>query len=376
MKYEVLFSCGHMETITLFGPNKERERQISYYEQYGECSVCKAERLQREKREVIEKSKANELPLLLGSDKQIVWAAKIRDEFIGWLDETIAKCVQQLGTLPVKKRLAVENALQDAYQAKDQILSDRNSAHWWIENKSQRDFQRAIAKTVQMIHDKTICKVEPPDPLAVVTPKQQTHNGIVEIKISNNMISVQHTRDDDFYSVIHSLHYRWDAETRSYIRKVTSYSGPVQDRVAELGNALLHAGFSVRINDSEMRRKAVEADFQQEQRRWIKLCSSGKLIISWDREDNLYSQIKKIYGAKWSSAHQAVVVPLDSYNEVLDLADLLSFSISSDAREAINNYSSLIFSPVSPNTPPETQQPDKLSQILETSMDVLDDLKD
>lgn len=39
-KYEVKFSCGHTETIELFGPYKDRERRIEYLEQYGVCSDC------------------------------------------------------------------------------------------------------------------------------------------------------------------------------------------------------------------------------------------------------------------------------------------------------------------------------------------------
>ena len=32
MKYDVTFSCGHTATIELFGPTKDRERKISWYE--------------------------------------------------------------------------------------------------------------------------------------------------------------------------------------------------------------------------------------------------------------------------------------------------------------------------------------------------------
>lgn len=40
MKYEVTFSCGHTETIELFGKTADRERKIAYYEKYGVCSEC------------------------------------------------------------------------------------------------------------------------------------------------------------------------------------------------------------------------------------------------------------------------------------------------------------------------------------------------
>ena len=39
-KYDVKFSCGHTETISLIGPVAERERKIKYFEEYGVCSEC------------------------------------------------------------------------------------------------------------------------------------------------------------------------------------------------------------------------------------------------------------------------------------------------------------------------------------------------
>ena len=49
-KYEVKFSCGHIETIELCGKVSERESKIKYYEEHGICSECyKAQRQAKEK---------------------------------------------------------------------------------------------------------------------------------------------------------------------------------------------------------------------------------------------------------------------------------------------------------------------------------------
>lgn len=40
MKYDVMFSCGHKETVQLFGKVSERERRIAYWESCGICSEC------------------------------------------------------------------------------------------------------------------------------------------------------------------------------------------------------------------------------------------------------------------------------------------------------------------------------------------------
>ena len=49
MKYDVKFSCGHEETIELFGKGTERERKIAYFEKYGVCSCCYHEQKEMEK---------------------------------------------------------------------------------------------------------------------------------------------------------------------------------------------------------------------------------------------------------------------------------------------------------------------------------------
>lgn len=40
MKIKVTFSCGHADNIELFGKNADRERKISWYENYGLCPNC------------------------------------------------------------------------------------------------------------------------------------------------------------------------------------------------------------------------------------------------------------------------------------------------------------------------------------------------
>lgn len=39
-KYTVKFSCGHTQTIQLYGAEKERAKKIEYFREYGLCSAC------------------------------------------------------------------------------------------------------------------------------------------------------------------------------------------------------------------------------------------------------------------------------------------------------------------------------------------------
>jgi hypothetical protein len=80
MKYDVNFSCGHTETIELFGKNTERKRKIEYFEQYGMCSTCYKAQKEAEHKAEMDAYKSAELPALTGTPKQIAWAEKIRLE--------------------------------------------------------------------------------------------------------------------------------------------------------------------------------------------------------------------------------------------------------------------------------------------------------
>ena len=48
MKYTVLMSCGHEDTVELVGKNSERERKIEYFKTYGLCKEC-YKKMMREK---------------------------------------------------------------------------------------------------------------------------------------------------------------------------------------------------------------------------------------------------------------------------------------------------------------------------------------
>ena len=39
-KYDVNFSCGHKEQRELFGKSVDRQKKITYWEEYGICSEC------------------------------------------------------------------------------------------------------------------------------------------------------------------------------------------------------------------------------------------------------------------------------------------------------------------------------------------------
>ena len=90
MKYQVTFSCGHEGRVDLFGKNSEREYKLEQFAR-NLCPECVAAQRAKKEEEAIVAAKASGLPELDGSEKQVAWATRIRQnlitEFSGWQKE-------------------------------------------------------------------------------------------------------------------------------------------------------------------------------------------------------------------------------------------------------------------------------------------------
>ena len=85
-KYDVTFSCGHTETIQLFGKETDRQRKIKWYEEHCVCSSCYKKQQEEARKAAAEKAAAEAsklgLPELIGTPKQIAWAEEIRCDIV------------------------------------------------------------------------------------------------------------------------------------------------------------------------------------------------------------------------------------------------------------------------------------------------------
>lgn len=53
MKYEVLMSCGHKETVELLGKHEDRNRKIKYFEESGLCKECYKKAMQEKEKKIL-----------------------------------------------------------------------------------------------------------------------------------------------------------------------------------------------------------------------------------------------------------------------------------------------------------------------------------
>ena len=124
MKYEVKFSCGHTATVELFGPTKERERKLAWYEESGECPECYAKGVEARKADGCE-------PRIMhyGDYKtNWFWCATARDSYNA-KDKTIAVYIPEAyngleDLISVMARNDREKGKRDAYTANAYAIKD------------------------------------------------------------------------------------------------------------------------------------------------------------------------------------------------------------------------------------------------------------
>jgi len=127
-QYQVTHTCGHSETVQLYGPSKERERRLTWLRSQS-CLDCKRASHEGEARESRILSQMEGLPRLDGTDRQIAWAETIRRDK---LTETAAMLAQ----LRADPQAQEEPSQMLAIDAAERALRAQRSASWWIDHRT------------------------------------------------------------------------------------------------------------------------------------------------------------------------------------------------------------------------------------------------
>lgn len=320
------------------------------------CYECKkADEKEKLKQAVEEMEKELELPELEGSEKQVKWARELRYNFLKSL-KTYRKRYEMVS------------------------LEDVNSivqAKFWIDHRNEQTHE--IAKSIfdecrkaEYLNSDTVKEAMQE---MTMRPSIQEHEGTVEIKIVKNTVEAFFKKDEDFRKIVKSYGFVWDKDKTAWIKQCNEYTGTVYDRAAELINKLINKGFAVMCSNEDVKDKAIKADFIPETHKWVKHKKTS-FVITWDKyKDDFYSKAKTLPGAEWNSSVRGMVIPNRNFREVLDFAEINHFSISKTAQQVIETLQQCDERVVA-ETPKELEISDKLKEILTSSREVLEDLKD
>ena len=188
-------------------------------------------------------------------------------------------------------------------------------------------------------------------------------------------MKVKSEKDQIVINTVKSLHYDWSGKV--WYRETVPYKRDVIDRIAEVGNKLLLAGVPIIIWDEAIRKKAINGDYEKECFRWItKNMSDNKISILFNG-DELYRKAKRLPHAKWDNGR--MTVPERYYAEIRDFAKVNDFKITppaekllSEAEEEEKTHKKTSIKEANI----KIEQNTELEDILNSSREVLEDLKD
>ena len=368
--YVIMRSCGHEEKVFVEGGFKRNEWRLERMKQEP-CSECAKKIRDEENARNAEEAEAAGYPELKGSYKQIEWATTIRNTKIAELDKMAAEDPD------IKARVA---------KAKGRAIEMFVWSSWWIDRRAMHgndlleEIEREVSRRGKIEDDKLVpeeIKAE-----TTVYPEEQKKKLTATVEVGKDWISASYPEpDDDFKRICKYPNkmkwssYKW---RRSDLNEIT---GSAEDRAAQLGNALLRAGFPVMVQDETVRSKMIAADYEPECDHWIMYDAGKKLlrIVWYDHpEENIYyNRGRCIHGAKWRAG--GFDVPLESFDEVEDYADINDFKFTNKSAAVVEEYKEAKKKAlrVKAAEPEELEEPeDKLAAILESDREVIEDLKD
>ena len=329
-------------------------------EYYDECDDCTKKRLDaKHAEEAAEAAKMAEeigLPALEGSTKQIQWAESIRaDLYKDWQEyEDSRRQRFERGRLTQEQ---LDNVIITS-----KYIFGQTSASWWIDHKGYEaramyGFCHEKAETEARLQE------EPKsEPAAIIEPENKTHETVCTVSITEQAITVKSAYDPAMPPIVKALGYKWDGTLWG---KPLSYKteDPV-DRAAEIANKLLTAGFPV-VMPEEAKEKAIAGTYSPEWQRWVSWRTDKKCFeVSGD------VRLTGLPGAKGQ------LVPLDSYDAVEEFARIHDYRLSPGAKQAIaERKARTVKVDVTKGASAEYKEEDVRS-ILQSSRDVLDDLKE
>ncbi|WP_039241244.1 hypothetical protein [Clostridium botulinum] len=431
--YYGTFSCGHEGRVNITGPTKNRQ-YLADRKFTGMCEDCWEEHLQAERerknKEAEEKAMEMELPELEGTEKQIAWANTLRQKLIDkfdsileqtgkriflktHLEEDYERKVEELQKIERLLQGAIEKDIQqkiERYENKienikesicelekervkkedivlilNYILNNFRSSEFFIDNR-QKEVHELVGKykkeALKTDEEKLIEKHEKDleeelKKEATVYPENRITDAVVILEKDGDILKAIFEKNEKFREIVKFHCLSWKGNC--WRRYIGFKNGKIEDRMAELGNALLAEGFPIRIMDKNIREMAINRTFELEQYNWVDCIEKGILIIQWlGYSKKLYEIAKKLPGARWNNNLGVFNIKTEHIQEVEEFARLYNFKFTDRALKEIEIYRDNLkdIKIVSTEKVEKEEQKDGLKEILNSSLDVLEDLKD
>lgn len=350
------YRCGHDGVGHFDGNSRDRDRKGIWYGENHDCEQYIADARKEACELASEAATVQGLPCLSGTEKQITWAKTLRKYKLDTLKSSL-EFIQSEGQKAILEKMdvnqryifkaniySIEQAFSgniNAIAAILEILKLQSTAKFWIESRDESWVMLRDAFKTQIeaiINPKIESKeeIEAKEEALLKPSIKLISNQVAEITFVKPFLRVSFPEKiESFRLLMRGYGFAWNKTC--WERTLTFTSGDPIERMAEIASYILNLGIMVRLFDDEAKKRAINADFKPEERRWLSKVSSGKyagwLCLSWPVEDDFYDAAKKIIGSRWNN--KQMMLPAGSVNEAFDFFDLYGFSTSDGAKEIL-----------------------------------------
>lgn len=425
-QYSITHACGHEQTHAIYGTSRERERKQDWLAT-TDCADCYRKQLEagRQAQTEAAKSKAEEygMAALDGTEKQAAWAERIRKSFLDALTDG-----EEHDRKRFLDALLRGGTYSDAADARGQMYRDgqawlrehsnhaeaadlsplwnalrlavyewvgeADNAAWWIDHRddlsaqaakdlqtrawaivkaffggadvlaadaeaARQEAEKQAQEEARLAEEKRIAAQARQE--ATVLAAQPVSKLVAEFTVTGGELRVAFPEKNDVFRLImRGLGFEWSGTVWKRFHKDAA------ERAVEAAHQMLASGFSVRLFDPELRRRAIASEFTVENKhkamKHTAAPYAGWFALFWPREDNLYDRLKRIKGTRWASKH--AVVPPEQWEEVLDFCETHGFFVSVAAREIVETQKALVANALSVSvTPSPAPLPDDAADV-------------
>lgn len=377
MQYKVKYDCGHEGYINII---KGQEWKLdSKYLHY--CPECYA-KVRAEKRRIEAEERANELEKfkldqdlqlaeLQGTEKQVKWAITIREQVIAFYKKQLS-----LGRLSDLASLGVMDKFK-------YFLETETSAALYINNLRFVD-TGDMYKILKNLQVKTVeeeeLEEEIKDESTIVPENFNNKTAYVVEQVGVDRIKVSAgEKNEEIRLYLRSKGFRWEDNAWYKTIETKYYKDNIIDRIAQVANKLLSLGWAVSVIDDIAREKAINGNFSKEYTKFVIKYKENVVKFVWkNQSDKIYKASIKLPKARWTSDEgYGTIVNIAYYKEIIDFSELYNFKITDEVMKMIETYKEKTSEvTVVKKVGTEKTGEEKLQEILSTSNEILEDLKD
>lgn len=341
---EITYACGHTHTVLLQGKEDYIEWKAKQMAE-DDCPDCIEKARQEENERCAAENKENGFCELIGSDRQIGWAEKIRSNYLTWLmdiekeERMILDCMKNKEGEKFETHTKFMNYLKK--QAEKDIKAMSN-AGFIIDNRSEWGLKRVLSKKAAEWEEP---EVEEETVTKVYEPEEQKKDGFVQIERGHTQdgdecLTASYMRDNTFVSIMHKYGFGFSYADNCWKKESGSASfESLNDLGADLANYLIARGFRVKTRSEGIQTLLETQSWNPVNFRVLSLDKSGNyFIFQTDAEtDEVIADIPKaIRMDRWNKSYaQKYKVHVSLADVVLDAAETYGFAISSEARSKL-----------------------------------------